>query len=588
MSRTDPQRELERWKDKYFDLNEEVERERKEVDDYTGLLQRFLVRISLAAEHVSQELDRELHSLRSAVREATPQHNDLEKRLKRIDAILLSTDEQKNQNAEKVILAFAELIDQLLQTDIPGRTKRSLKKLSKSLAERCQSFQDYPVLIGDYAVLQAEALKALVKEEVGTGFFSRLFGIRSGAGNGAQDPAGAIRHSGNELEREELNDRDMDLSDVRANINDFRAVPGYSAIARHIQGTLERLLEQLIFPINVQDEVVELKKRIASDLNWYELGPTLSDLANLVISAVGKGQRDFERFLLVLNERLSRVQSSLIETESFDHTWRTQNNELDRVMREHVSEMTREVSMASDIEGLKNSITGHLDTIASVMDRFSSSNQQRDSDKDQQLKMLRERLQNMENEAADIRKKLKDEREHALTDILTSLPNRESWEERFELEHERWRRYRKPVALVVADVDLFKKINDVYGHLAGDKVLQILAKEMRHRIRKTDFIARLGGEEFVILLPETDIDAAIEVIEKTREMVSRLPFHFKDERVTVSMSFGIVPFTLDLDRDALFSLADQAMYRAKQNGRNRVELAVVPDVVQKVKAGDKA
>lgn len=571
MSRTDQQRELERWKDKYFDLNDEVERERKEVSAYTSLLQRFLVRISLAAEHVSDELDRELNSLRVAVREATPAKNDLDRRLKRIDAILLSTDEQKNQNAEKVIAAFNDLIQQLLQTEIPRRTKRSLNKLAKGLAERGAQFQEYPALITDYAALQAEALKVLVKEEEGSGFFSKLFGGKTANAASTEEAAS----DGEPAASPEL-DQDLDLEDSRANINDFRAVPGYSAIARHIQGTLERLLEQLIFPVNVQGEVEELKRRIANDLNWYELGPTLSDLANLVISAVGKGQRDFERFLLVLNERLSRVQSSLIETETLDQTWRTQNNELDRVMREHVSEMSREVSMARDIEGLKNSITGRLDEIASVMDRFSSSNLQRDSDKDQQLKALRDRLQNMEKEASDIRRKLKEEREHALTDILTGLPNREAWEERFELEHERWKRYRKPVVLVVADVDLFKRINDTYGHLAGDKVLQILAKEMRNRVRKTDFIARLGGEEFVILLPETEVDVAVEVIEKTREMVSRLPFHFKDERVTVSLSFGVVPFVENLERDALFALADEAMYRAKQGGRNRVERGQLP------------
>lgn len=581
MSRTDPQRELERWKDKYFDLNDEVERERKEVSAFTGLLQRFLVRISLAAEHVSDELDRELNSLRAAVREATPTKNDLDRRLKRIDAILLSTDEQKNLNAEKTIAAFNDLIAQLLQTEIPRRTKRSLNKLAKSLADRGAQFQEYPSLITDYAALQAEALKVLVKEEEGTGFFSRLFGGKSAVAAPVSDSASEQGESPSPAF-----DRELDLEDSRANINDFRAVPGYSAIAKHIQGTLERLLEQLIFPVNVQEDVAELKQRIASDLNWYELGPTLSDLANLVISAVGKGQRDFERFLLVLNERLSRVQSSLIETETFDQTWRRQNNELDRVMREHVSEMSREVSMASDIEGLKSSITGRLDEIASVMDRFSSSNQQRESDKDQQLKMLHERLQNMEKEAVDIRRKLKEEREHALTDILTGLPNREAWDERFELEFERWKRYRKPVVLVVADVDLFKRINDTYGHLAGDKVLQILAKEMRNRIRKTDFIARLGGEEFVILLPETEMDAAFEVIEKTREMVNRLPFHFKDERVTVSLSFGLVPFAEGLDREALFALADQAMYRAKQGGRNRVERAERPAAT--ATSGDKA
>ncbi len=571
MSRPESASELERWKNKYFDLSDAKERERERMEEYAALLQRFLVRISLAAEQVDAELDRELEGLRAAVREASPESNDLEQRLKRVDSILLRTDEQKNQNAQKIVSALARLIDQLLGYALPSVQKRSLKKLAAELKDRELQLREFPELLQRYAALQVEALRALVSDSPQEGLFSRWFGGRKRTHEGvaATNPETAALAPETETE----DDPALDLQNERASIDDFRAVPGYSAIARHIQGTLERLLEQLVFPKTVEKDVADLRARIASDLNWYELGPTLSDLANLVIAAVGRGQRDFERFLLVLNERLSRVQSSLLDTETADQKWRKQNTELDRVMREHVSELAREMTEASDVEALKVSITTHLDSISSVMDRFANANQQRESEKDKQLQQLQERLANMEKEADDIRQKLKEEREHALTDILTGLPNREAWDERFELEYERWQRYRKPVALVVADVDHFKSINDNYGHLAGDKVLQILAKELQQRIRKTDFLARLGGEEFVILLPETELETAIEVIDKAREMVQRLPFHFKETRVNVTVSFGVVPFAEGLDREALFERADAAMYRAKKLGRNRVERA---------------
>jgi diguanylate cyclase len=471
------------------------------------------------------------------------------------------------------VAAFSQLIDQLLAFELPRASKRGLKKLAGDLKRTESQLRDFPELLQRYSVLQLEALNALMREPQSQGFFGRLFGsARKEQATPASSDEPELAHRGSDSPSAHA--AEMDLEEARANIEDFRSVPGYSAIARHIQGTLERLLEQLVFPESVQQDVAELRARIASDLNWYELGPTLSDLANLVIAAVGRGQRDFERFLLALNERLSRVQSSLLESETTDRTWRSQNHELDRMMREHVSEMTREMSEAHDIEGLKHSITSHLDNISSVMDRFSSVNAQRESEKDQQLRKLQERLQNMEQEATEIRQKLKEEREHALTDILTGLPNREAWEERFELEYERWQRYRKPVALVVADVDHFKRINDTYGHLAGDKVLQILAKELRQRVRKTDFLARLGGEEFVILLPETELEVAVDVIDKAREMIQRLPFHFKETRVNVTVSFGVIGFAEGLARDALFERADEAMYQAKKNGRNRVERAI--------------
>ena len=105
------------------------------------------------------------------------------------------------------------------------------------------------------------------------------------------------------------------------------------------------------------------------------------------------------------------------------------------------------------------------------------------------------------------------------------------------------------------------------------KVIQIMAKEISRRIRNTDFVARYGGEEFVILMPETPPERAREVMEKTRSMIERLPFHFRQERVQVTMSFGISDFREGLTTDQIFERADQALYKAKQAGRNRVVVA---------------
>ncbi|WP_197479317.1 GGDEF domain-containing protein, partial [Oleiphilus sp. HI0132] len=100
----------------------------------------------------------------------------------------------------------------------------------------------------------------------------------------------------------------------------------------------------------------------------------------------------------------------------------------------------------------------------------------------------------------------------------------------------------------------------------------IIAKEIQNRIRKTDFVARYGGEEFVIILPETDLQTAKQVIEKVREMIGRLPFHFRDEKIQITMSFGLSVFEEGLDQGQLFERADSALYQAKENGRNRAEV----------------
>ena len=229
--------------------------------------------------------------------------------------------------------------------------------------------------------------------------------------------------------------------------------------------------------------------------------------------------------------------------------------------------------LANDIDHLKVSVTAHIETIIASMDDFVATEDTRVEEMNKQMETMQHRLVAMETEAGEIRARLKVERAKALTDVLTGLANREAYEERMLMEFERWKRYRQPAAIVVADIDLFKRVNDDYGHLAGDKVIQIIAKELSKRIRKTDFVARYGGEEFVIIMPETTLKDAIPVMEKTREMISRLPFHFRDERVQITMSFGVASFQDKVSAEQIFELADKALYKAKGNGRNRVEVS---------------
>ena len=126
--------------------------------------------------------------------------------------------------------------------------------------------------------------------------------------------------------------------------------------------------------------------------------------------------------------------------------------------------------------------------------------------------------------------------------------------------------------LAVLDIDHFKRINDGYGHLAGDKVLKIIAGELAKRLRKTDFIARFGGEEFVLLIPSTPLEGGHQLLQTLLDGVEQCPFHFRGERVTITLSAGLTAFAGGEDSDKVFERADQALYRAKSGGRNRVEL----------------
>jgi diguanylate cyclase (GGDEF)-like protein len=162
------------------------------------------------------------------------------------------------------------------------------------------------------------------------------------------------------------------------------------------------------------------------------------------------------------------------------------------------------------------------------------------------------------------------------TDGLTSLVNRRHFMSLLDAELKRGRRYQHSVAVVMVDLDYFKKINDAHGHLTGDRVLVAVSTAMAEAVRDTDVVARYGGEEFVLLLPNTDRDGARELAERCRELIAAT--QIADERglVEVTASLGIAAFPSDVSdpsADALLGAADAALYQAKEDGRNRVVLA---------------
>lgn len=167
----------------------------------------------------------------------------------------------------------------------------------------------------------------------------------------------------------------------------------------------------------------------------------------------------------------------------------------------------------------------------------------------------------------------------SVTDELTGLANYRHLQQRLESEIERARRYNKHFSLLMLDVDDFKSFNDAQGHVAGDAALAELARVMQHSVREVDLVARYGGEEFALVLPETDSAGAFVVAEKIREAVAEHLFADSSGQPTchLTISVGLATYpTHGLDREALLRQADDALYRAKHGGKNRVRAASAP------------
>ena len=169
------------------------------------------------------------------------------------------------------------------------------------------------------------------------------------------------------------------------------------------------------------------------------------------------------------------------------------------------------------------------------------------------------------------------------TDRLTQLNNRGYWEECFIAEFERYKRTSQPITLIMFDIDHFKNVNDTYGHQAGDEVIRQTSKTLRRTIRKTDVAGRYGGEEFAVLLVNTDKENSLILAERLRKRIEALTVQHEDQSIKFNISLGISELTQDIaDHTQWLEQADQALYYSKENGRNQTTI-YSQEIIKKLK-----
>ena len=157
-----------------------------------------------------------------------------------------------------------------------------------------------------------------------------------------------------------------------------------------------------------------------------------------------------------------------------------------------------------------------------------------------------------------------------MTDKLTKLPNRRNFDSDFNKEFLRAQRYKNPLTLVMFDIDFFKKVNDTYGHQCGDYVLQEVSKSALQTFRKTDTVYRIGGEEFCVILTETNLEQAIIPLERFRKTIETLNLSYNNQNVHITVSIGACEFSAEIkDTQEFLAKTDKALYEAKNSGRNK-------------------
>lgn len=521
------------WKEKYLGSVAELETRESEWAETEALLRQALNRLALAAEGIDPVLDRHLDELRRLLRTGT-EPALLRAQLEQISESVRNLDDRRLEAGER------SGVGQGLMGRLFGRGAGAAPNAADAERRRLR--------------IARNLLQELVEDLLGTDAGADLLQRIEQAGSEVQ-----VYNLGHEL-----------VTRLQPSVPGGQGIASGRALKPH--EVLLRLLEHIEVPTELAGRHQEIRQLLLGAAAPDHTEEALMGIADLVAEVRGRAHRDraeIESFLTQVAERLNEIDAVFQESFAKRREGYEEGQALDRKVDDQVKEIEASVSQSQDLESLKGALRQRIDVIRSHMRKYRENEEQRRTEAERQVERLNERLQSVQHESDELRRRLKEERDLAMVDPLTGIANRFAYNERLELEVARWKRYRSPLTLAVWDIDRFKDVNDRYGHQAGDKALTLIAQLIRRHIRETDFVARYGGEEFVLLLPETALGDGAAAAEHIRREVMDCGFHYQGQRVPITISCGMSEFRNGDTGQAVFGRADAALYRAKAQGRNR-------------------
>ena len=564
--------EQEKWKYKYLETLEDLEQKEHAWHLADESMRRGLSRLALLSTGLDAGLDVQLTKLRRALQDQAKSAY-LDEIIAKISDYLKKMDE-KSGDADSVAPSASglDLLMGLAESiEFPRSCQPQLKKFRKALKGKDAEDQ-LAQLTNQFTAL---VVSAFYQEGTGTtaaavaadskssdGWLKRIFSGDKGAQPESTDEKASTEIDNVAEKRHEYSPATSTAVDNKATQVDERV----------LETTLLGFLERLSFPTQFSDRVTALRDRLVAGLEADGVPAIVKAMVALVTDTrqqIEQEKEELELFLQQLGERLQEIDAMVDGAESNRLASLVSGRKLDEMVKAQVNDIEQTVQDGTDVVQMKGAIQGSIENIRQHLAEQRQQEEQRQDELEQQLKSVNQRLAQMEGESDRLRARLAEERVQAMTDPLTNVPNRLGYDKQIAQEFSRWQRYNSPLSILVCDIDLFKRINDTYGHKAGDRALVAIAKSMDLHIRETDYLARVGGEEFVVLLPETNLQQAEIVAEKLRKGVEACAFVYEGKPVPITISGGIAEFAAGDKIDDVYIRADRALYKAKEQGRNR-------------------
>jgi len=347
---------------------------------------------------------------------------------------------------------------------------------------------------------------------------------------------------------------------------------------REVRQTFSTILDSLR-PV-IRDDYESLFCELQKKLNECEslpslclLGEEIGAMIRELINQTIERMEFANDFLVELSKDLYKMEEQLSSYQNYNKETHEISSQFNNDLLSHTEDMHRSLDSGESLQDIRNQITSKLNTISKAIEIKRQSDEVRLREADAKIAELQNNLRTYQQEILQIKERCESLEKEVLLDELMQVNNRRAYELQIREDLRRYHRNGEQFSLVLMDIDQFKRVNDDYGHNAGDKCLKEIAQLIKSCLRQSDFLARYGGEELIAILYGSDATGARNVAEKIRARIEKARFFYHDHIIPVTISLGVTGVTpSDTEPEIPFTRADEAMYQAKQSGRNRVRV----------------
>lgn len=549
------------WESRYQDVLKALEAREQQWVQCEALLRKVISRLSIAGRGLDAGLDKQLRTIQELSRD---KHDDeLAAALPQLAEIVASLGNPKtgakSRRSDPVMLML-----ELLQNIHFNATQRGqLKDICSDLLISVANGHDR-----DSVSAYIQKLSVLINENFGS---NNIKGTSPSSilpllqlldlDESTSEKARALTGDTGEVREQELNAL-ASLINTQINSN---------STGVQSDQMMTTLLEKLALIQGADSATQEIQARVHEGVDDEQWTDTLNDIVNSISSSLKnleQEKRELENFIVKVTEQLGDVTQAINEDQKDQESNYEDARSLQGFVKEGIKLIQKNSQSSNNLQELKSEISKSIDDISGGVDDFAERFDERHEATAERNLKLTEQLSQMEQETQELQVMLQENRAKLLYDALTGVYSRMAYDERIQQELARWTRYETPFSYVILDIDHFKRINDTYGHNAGDKALKLVAQLMTTYVRQSDYVFRIGGEEFVLLLTSTAQDNAGKLVEKMRAGIAASSFHFKGEPVTLTLSAGITETRNGDDVESIYERADNALYKAKNSGRD--------------------